>query len=219
MNVTFRWLRNHSQAMGTPPDEVRVAVFEHWPLEGREREIGSGQRLIELTHHDAEEIPPDWHPRGSMRFRYTGIVDEQGRAVFRLFHWVDVELDEDVELPLSDDERTLLRQGLSQLGGPSRPTDELARVIGFDDRETMHADKRRIMDLLRAGQPLTKLDWQRALIATEIVWAGNFYGAAHDWEAVTGWTDERTLQVLRELQLWFLGLRPPRRQGKKPASR
>lgn len=87
-------------------------------------------------------------------------------------------------------------------------------MIGFDDVETMHSEGRRIRGLLRRDEPLCKLDWQRALVAVEIVWASNFYGAANDWEAVAGiWDDERTLHTLRSIQRKLAGFRAPPRRG------
>jgi hypothetical protein len=131
----------------------------------------------------------------------------------RWHRWWELEPDEVVDAPLSKEERELLAEGLHQWGGPTRPTDALARVIGFNDVDTMHAEGRRIRQQLREGAALTKLDWQRALVALEFVWASNFYGAAGDWEHVAGgWSDERTLETLRSIQRRLAGLRaPPRR--------
>jgi hypothetical protein len=126
-------------------------------------------------------------------------------------HWAEVELDEVVAVDLADDERELLRQGLVQWGGPTAPDDGLARVIGFENVATMLEEGRRIRDVLGTGNALTKRDWQRALVATEFVWASSFYGAAADWWEVTAWDDERTLRTLREVQSKLSGLRSPRR--------
>ncbi|MBA3261089.1 MAG: hypothetical protein H0T69_01170 [Thermoleophilaceae bacterium] len=77
----------------------------------------------------------------------------------------------------------------------------------------MHVDKKPIMERLRAGQALAKRDWERALVAIEIVFASSFYGAAGDWEIVSGWDDDRTLRVLRGIQRKLAGFRaPPRRR-------
>lgn len=136
---------------------------------------------------------------------------ERGRR-----YWGEVKLDEIVDVDLSDDERDLLWEGLHQWGGPTRPTDVVALVIGFADVETMFAEGQRIREALRDGSPLSKRDWQRALVATEIVWASSFYGAAGDWEIVAaGWDDQRTLGTLRRLQRRLAGLRaaPRSREG------
>ena len=80
----------------------------------------------------------------------------------------------------------------------------------------MQSDARRIRRALRDGSPLSKRDWQRALVATEIVLASSFYGAAGDWEIVAaGWDDQRTLETLRRLQRRLVGLRaaPRSRDG------
>ncbi len=117
--------------------------------------------------------------------------------------------DEVVDLRLSVEERELLWEGLHQWGGPTRPTDAVARVIGFSSINGMHAEKKPIQGLLKAGQPLTKRDWERALVATEIVFASNYYGAAGDWEIASGWDDARTLRVLRGIQRKLAGFRSP----------
>ena len=77
----------------------------------------------------------------------------------------------------------------------------------------MYRESRGIRRLLDDGSDLTKRDLQRALIATEIVWASNYYGAGNDWEIVA-WDDERTLRTLRQIQRKLAGLRaPPRRHN------
>ena len=151
------------------------------------------------------------HKRGS-GLAGCHLVSMSGRERHR---W-EVELDEVVEVELSAEERDLLWEGLHQWGGPTRPTDAVAQVIGFDDVETMRVEGRRIRQSLRDGSALSKRDWQRALTAIEIVWASSFYGAAGDWETVAaGWDDQRTLQTLRRLQRRFVGLRaaPCNRSG------
>lgn len=130
--------------------------------------------------------------------------------------WWDIELDEEVIVKLSEEERDLLWEGLHQWGGPTSPSDILAQAIGFQDVEDMHEQGRRIRHALRSGGALSKRDWQRALVATEFVWVSSFYGAAGDWEAVTvGWDDERTLRTLRTIQHKLSGLRSPLRKREK----
>ena len=120
--------------------------------------------------------------------------------------------EEVIDPRLSVEERELLWQGLLQWGGPTRPTDAIARVIGFSSVDGMFDEMKPIQEGLKGGRPLAKRDWERALVATEIVFASNYYGAAGDWEIVTGWDDERTLRVLRGIQRKLAGFRaPPRR--------
>ena len=127
--------------------------------------------------------------------------------------WWKASPDDHVSVELPEDQRTLLIYGLTQWGGPTRPTDALARAMGFANTEAIHCEGRRIRTALREHRSLTKRDWARALVATEIVFASSFFGAAGDWEAVTPWTDERTLRVLRGLQRTLGGLRAPPRSA------
>ena len=120
--------------------------------------------------------------------------------------WSSLESEDVVDVDLSDEERALLWEGLHQWGGPTRPTDLIANAMGFESVDSMHLEAGRICEALKARQPLSKRDWGRALVATEIVFASSYYGAAGDWEIVSGWTDERTVLVLRDLQRTFAGL-------------
>jgi hypothetical protein len=128
-----------------------------------------------------------------------------------------IQPNEVVDVDRSVEERELLWQGLHQWGGPTRPTDAIARVIGFPSVEAMHVEKKPIMERLRDGQPLIKRDWDRVLVAVEIVFASSYYGAGGDWEAVSTWDDHRTLQVLRGIQRKLAGFRaPPRHRTSHP---
>jgi hypothetical protein len=86
-----------------------------------------------------------------------------------------------VELP--EDQRELLIRALIQWGGPSRPTDTLARAMGFVNRDAIHAEGDRLRTALREKRPMSMRDWARVLVATEFVFASSYYGAAGDWEA------------------------------------
>ena len=123
--------------------------------------------------------------------------------------WWTAGPDDLVEVDLPDDQRTLMIRALIEWGGPTRPTDALARAMGFASREALHSEKKRIRGALAEREPMSKRDWARALVATEFVFASSYYGAAGDWEAVTSWTDEQTLPVLRALQRTLGGLRAP----------
>jgi hypothetical protein len=102
---------------------------------------------------------------------------------------------------LTPDERTLLLNGLIEWGGSSHPTDDVAKVIGFANVPEMRSERARLIRELRDGRDLSARDLGRALVATEIVFVSDSYGAGTEWEELTGWTDVRTLQVLRQLQL------------------
>jgi hypothetical protein len=111
------------------------------------------------------------------------------------------KLDEAVDVALTDDERFLLERGLVEWGGPARCTEAMAVAIGFDSVADLLATGYRIADDLMKGRPLTRRDWTRALLATEVVFASDVLGSGHDWEATTGLDDASTIAVLRNVQL------------------
>ena len=47
---------------------------------------------------------------------------------------------------------------------------------------------------------MTAKDWQRLLLATEVVFASDLIGSGHDWPITTGFADERTIHLLRSIQ-------------------
>jgi hypothetical protein len=107
---------------------------------------------------------------------------------------------------LSAEERYLLAHGLHQWGGPARATDALARLMGFEHVQDLYRDGARIAQELRSGANLSGADLARALIATEFVFASDYYGAGWDWEDGTGLSDEDTIKRLREVQRKLVGV-------------
>jgi hypothetical protein len=72
--------------------------------------------------------------------------------------------------------------------------------MGFDGVEGLQVDGRRLSQSIRAGQPLSRKDWRRALVATEVVFASDVFGSGVDWSITTGLSDEETIRILRSLQ-------------------
>lgn len=107
---------------------------------------------------------------------------------------------------LSADERALLAEGLGHWGGPADATDDLARVMGFADVESLYRDGARIAADLRGGAAMSAADWARALIATEFVFASDYYGAGCEWPTVSGLGDEETIKRLRGVQRKLIGV-------------
>jgi hypothetical protein len=105
-----------------------------------------------------------------------------------------------VGVDLSEDERRLLQYGLSEWGGPARCTEELARAMGFLGVEDLFAEGDRLRTSIAAGEPLSRLDWCRTLLATEIVFVSNVMGSGRDWSVTTGISDAETLETLRQVQ-------------------
>ena len=105
-----------------------------------------------------------------------------------------------IAIDLTDEERSVLRAGLVEWGGPARVTQELAVGMGFRDQEDLFRQGNRIRIDLEAGRPLSPLDWARTVLATEIVFASNLVGSGRDWSLTTGISDVDTLRILREIQ-------------------
>ncbi len=108
---------------------------------------------------------------------------------------------ERVDADLTKEEREILARGLIDWGGPASPTDEIARLLGFTDMEALFGEGRRIADDLQSGQALTPSDWRRALFATELVFASDLVGSGIDWSGTSGFSDERTIRLLRSIQV------------------
>ena len=105
-----------------------------------------------------------------------------------------------VNVDLTSDERGLLVQGLLQWGGPAAPTDALAVAMGFADVGDLLTESQRIGSAIEQGSPVTATDLRRALVATEIVFSSDVFGAGVEWETVSGQTDQTTISLLRTLQ-------------------
>ncbi|MEU7628604.1 hypothetical protein AB0C34_01275 [Nocardia sp. NPDC049220] len=103
-------------------------------------------------------------------------------------------------IELLDAEREVLRSGLGEWGGPARCTDALAVVMGFEDVADLFVQARRLRSLLITGEPLSAKDWRRTVVATEFVFASNVFGSGRDWPITTGFSDEETIKILRQLQ-------------------
>jgi hypothetical protein len=112
-----------------------------------------------------------------------------------------VNTDDLITVALTPAEQDLLAQGLLEWGGPANPTDELARAMGFQGGEDLWRGKgRELRDAVRQGVPLTREDWRRTLLATEIVFVSDVVGAGTEWPVVTGLQDQETITVLRTIQ-------------------
>ena len=107
---------------------------------------------------------------------------------------------ERVDIDLTKDERTILEWGLIEWGGPASPTDEIARLLGFTDVQALHGEGRKIADAVRSGEALTPSDWRRALLSTELVFASDLVGSGSDWSITVGFSDEKTIRLLRSAQ-------------------
>jgi hypothetical protein len=107
---------------------------------------------------------------------------------------------ESIEVDLDARQRKLLVSGVAQWGGPVQCTDESARLVGFSDIDGLHRGLRRIGDALKADEPMSTVDWRRALVATEIAFGSDVYGCGVEWQTVTGLSDAETAPRLRTIQ-------------------
>ncbi|MFC9997752.1 hypothetical protein [Nocardia sp. NPDC127526] len=105
-----------------------------------------------------------------------------------------------VAIELSNDEREVLRHGLGEWGGPAHCSDALAVAMDFQSVTDLHEQRRRLRSALIANQPLSARDWRRILVATEFVFTSDVFGSGVDWPITTGYSDERTIAILRALQ-------------------
>ncbi|HET6290054.1 MAG TPA: hypothetical protein VFG15_25315 [Amycolatopsis sp.] len=103
-------------------------------------------------------------------------------------------------IDLTRDERTVLRCGLAEWGGPAACTDELAVAMGFEGVPGLLEQARRLRAALADEEALRASEWRKTLIATEIVFASDVFGSGMDWSTSTGFADDETLPILRDLQ-------------------
>ena len=111
-----------------------------------------------------------------------------------------VDPNELVEVELEPSEHSLLWQGLHQWGGPARCTEEMAVALGFEGIDHMSREGKRLRALLDGGKALTRLDWLRVLLCTEVVFSSAVLGAGHDWVIISGMSDAESLATLRSVQ-------------------
>jgi hypothetical protein len=55
-------------------------------------------------------------------------------------------VDDVLTVDLSSDERSMMHWGLLEWGGPASPTDDLARVMGFESVADLHVQSRRMAE-------------------------------------------------------------------------
>ena len=80
--------------------------------------------------------------------------------------------------------------------------------MGFADVRDLLTESKRLGDAITQGTPVTGSDLRRALVATEIAFSSDVFGAGVEWEAVSGMTDQATISLLRTLQRKLVGVGP-----------
>ncbi|MDA0179816.1 hypothetical protein OJ997_05885 [Solirubrobacter phytolaccae] len=108
---------------------------------------------------------------------------------------------------LAQAEVIFLRQAIGCIwGGPAKMTDEVAALLGYEDKAAFNQDQERLEHCVAGALPASRGDWRRVLLAAELAFASYELGGAWDWETVTGINEEAAILVLRAVQskLWLL---------------
>jgi hypothetical protein len=113
-----------------------------------------------------------------------------------------------VDLGLSRDELSFITDGLGQWGGPAQPQSQSAAIAGFEDVDDMGRATERLRRSLRTGEPLTRRDWRRVVVLTELIFGSDTFGAGVEWETVTGRDEIADLALLREVQRKLVAVCP-----------
>lgn len=103
-----------------------------------------------------------------------------------------------IAIDLTDDERMLLSQGLNEYGGPIRNQLVMVRALGLPDRASFDTLVDRLHTAISRMEPLSKLDWARAVFLTEVSWASNLVGSGLDF--ATSVRDENAAPLMRSIQ-------------------
>jgi hypothetical protein len=104
------------------------------------------------------------------------------------------------QLSLTSEEVELLAAGLMEWSGPARCTDEFAVAMGFLNAASLPRACIHIRRAITQNEPLSPMDWARALLVTEVSFASDAMGSGVDWSTTTGWTDELSIKTLRRIQ-------------------
>jgi len=104
-----------------------------------------------------------------------------------------------VAVDLTDDERMLMVHALNEFfGSAKRAKSLLTPVVGLSTTQEFRALVRRLLEAVDNNEPLSDLDWARALFLTEISWASDLVGAGIDF--ATTIRDDEAVQLLRSIQ-------------------
>jgi hypothetical protein len=103
-----------------------------------------------------------------------------------------------VAIDLTDDERLFMFHGLNEWLGPARGAPLLLPVFGMPTADEFYDMAQRLGAAIRNTEPLSDLDWARALLLTEISWGSDLLGAGID--SATNFRDEMAVGLLRSIQ-------------------
>jgi hypothetical protein len=103
-----------------------------------------------------------------------------------------------VAIDLTDEERELIFIALNEYGGSAKHAYKLlCPVLGQSDEDEWYELTTRLRDAVKRKEPLSDLDWARAVFLTEISFGSDLVGSGLDFGPAA---DEYWLGVLRSLQ-------------------
>jgi hypothetical protein len=105
-----------------------------------------------------------------------------------------------VAIELTDDERYFMGWALGHWGGAASDAPLPVSLVGVSDWEEFDALTDRLATAVKAGEPLSDLDWARALFLTEISFGSDLVGAGVEFEMACRFADRDGLTLLRSLQ-------------------
>jgi hypothetical protein len=109
-----------------------------------------------------------------------------------------------IDIDLTADQRDFVAKALHQwapgwaLSASGKPFP--VQALGSSTPEELSDLALRLAQAVRHGEPLTDLDWARALYLTECCWASSLIGLGPDFVVATGLSDADGLSMLRRLQ-------------------
>ena len=106
-----------------------------------------------------------------------------------------------VPVVLTGFEREVISRGLYEWLGPGRPTEEMARAMGFAGSVAMEEDAARLALWVESEVPMSPTDWVRALLAAQIAFISSWMGSGHSWEIDTALSEHPSLDALRSAEL------------------
>ena len=109
-----------------------------------------------------------------------------------------MDAEEKVVINLTDDERRFMSLSINEWFGPAHGQLMMLPLLALPNKAAFSDMVKRLRDACWNREPLTDLDWARALLLTEISWGSNLLGAGID--SVSNFKDEIAVDLLRSIQ-------------------
>ncbi|SDD15675.1 hypothetical protein [Glycomyces harbinensis] len=113
-----------------------------------------------------------------------------------------------MQLGFSREEREFFARALEESSGPAHISNALAAFIGFADADSMVKRCEELANQVRQYDRIDETDLARSQLACEILFSSDIHGSGLDWEATSGFDDRDAIQLLRQIQVKMLNLRP-----------